>query len=153
MESSVGANIVRAIRSLNRQKTAPPKKHPGITTIGFAVPKSRFTSCGTAIPTKDTGPAKAVTQADRMLESRISSARNRFTFTPRLLAYSSPSWYALMGFAIQNDSTNTGITTAVITRTWSQVVPEKLPMDQLWRFTIFESSANVTIKSVAAEQI
>lgn len=92
MESSVGANIVRAIRSLNRQNTAPPRKLPGIMTMGFAVPNIRFTSCGTAMPTKDTGPAKAVTQADKMLESRISSARNRFTLTPRLLAYASPSW-------------------------------------------------------------
>ena len=32
-------------------------------------------------------------------------------------------------------------------------VSKKLPMDQLWRFTILESSAKVTIKSVAAEQI
>ena len=35
----------------------------------------------------------------------------------------------------------------------SMEMPEKLPMDQLWRFTILESSAKVTIKSVAAEQI
>ena len=33
------------------------------------------------------------------------------------------------------------------------VIPEKLPRDQLCRFTISASSANVTTKSVTAEQI
>ena len=37
--------------------------------------------------------------------------------------------------------------------TCSQEVPEKLPKDQLCRLTISESSANVTRKSVTAEQI
>ena len=40
----------------------------------------------TAMPTKDTGPAKAVTQADRMPESRIRAARKRRMFTPMLCA-------------------------------------------------------------------
>ena len=44
-------------------------------------------------------------------------------------------------------------TTAVMTLTFSQEVPEKLPMDQLWRLTMLASSANVTTKSVMAEQI
>ena len=34
-----------------------------------------------------------------------------------------------------------------------QPMPEKLPLDQLCRFTMLLSSANVTMKSVAAEQI
>ena len=42
---------------------------------------------------------------------------------------------------------------AVITRTLSQVMPEKLPIDQLCRFTMSASSAKVTTKSVIAEQI
>ena len=58
MESSVGANNVLASRSLNRQKTAPPRKHPGITMIGFAVLKSCRITWGTAIPTNETGPGK-----------------------------------------------------------------------------------------------
>ena len=44
-------------------------------------------------------------------------------------------------------------TTGTMVRTFSQLVPEKLPRDQLWRFTMLESSAKVTIKSVMAEQI
>ena len=35
-------------------------------------------------------------------------------------------------------------TTTLITFTLSRVIPEKLPLDQLWRFTISASSANVT---------
>ena len=41
-------------------------------------------------------------------------------------------------------------TTQVITRTLAQPMPEKLPMDQLWRFTMFWSSAKVTANSVTA---
>ncbi len=37
MLSSVGANIVRASRSQNRQQTLPPRKQPGIIRIGFDV--------------------------------------------------------------------------------------------------------------------
>ena len=43
--------------------------------------------------------------------------------------------------------------TMLITPTLSQVMPEKLPLDQLCRFTMSESSANVTTKSVIAEQM
>ena len=81
MESSVGENNVLASRSLNRQNTAPPRKHPGITTMGFAVLNSCLIIWGTAIPTKETGPAKAVTVAERMLDNRISSIRNRLILT------------------------------------------------------------------------
>ena len=49
MESSVGENNVLASRSLNRQNTAPPRKHPGITTMGFAVLNSCLIIWGTAI--------------------------------------------------------------------------------------------------------
>ena len=44
-------------------------------------------------------------------------------------------------------------TAAVMTPAFSQLMPEKLPMDQLCRFTISASSAKVTIKSVTAEQM
>ena len=37
--------------------------------------------------------------------------------------------------------------------TFSQLMPEKEPRDQLCRFTMLESSAKVTRKSVSAEQM
>jgi len=88
--SSVGENRVRAIRSQNVQNTAPPRKVAGITMMGRDVPSSFFTRNGTAIPTNDIGPANAVTQAERMLEQRISTTLNVCTFTPTLFAYVSP---------------------------------------------------------------
>ena len=81
MLSSVGAKTVLAIRSQNRQNTAPPRKQAGITRIGFAVFRRLFAMWGTAIPTKEIGPAKAVTQAERILESRIRRIRNSLIFT------------------------------------------------------------------------
>ena len=75
MLSSVGANAVLAIRSQNRQNTAPPRKHPGMINNGLDVFIRLFTRCGTAIPTKEIGPAKAVTQADRTLDNKISATR------------------------------------------------------------------------------
>ena len=55
--SSVGANTVLAIRSHSRQNTLPPRKQAGIIRIGLFVPKILFVNCGTAIPTKEIGPA------------------------------------------------------------------------------------------------
>ena len=43
IDSSVGAKTVLAIRSHIRQKNDPPRKHPGIRTIGFEVLKRDFT--------------------------------------------------------------------------------------------------------------
>ena len=40
MESSVGANRLRAIRSHSKQKAAPPRQQPGSTASGFALPSS-----------------------------------------------------------------------------------------------------------------
>ena len=57
MLTSVGANAVLAIRSLARQNAAPPRKQPGIMRRGFAVPRRHFTKWGTAMPTKEMGPA------------------------------------------------------------------------------------------------
>ena len=88
--SSVGEKTVLAIRSQPIQKTAPHKKDTGIMKIGFDDLRSTLHMCGTAMPTKEMGPAKAVTQADRMLERRIRSTRKRLTWTPRLWAYPSP---------------------------------------------------------------
>lgn len=82
MLSSVGANSVLAIKSQNRQKTPPPRKHPGIIRIGFDVRKRFFTKWGAAIPTKDTGPAKAVMQADKMLDKTTKATRNRRMLIP-----------------------------------------------------------------------
>lgn len=39
MLTSVGAKTVRAMRSQNRQNTAPPRKQPGIIKMGLAVRK------------------------------------------------------------------------------------------------------------------
>lgn len=58
MESSVGANTVLAKPSQNSVIIAPPRKQPGISKSGFAVFIAVFTRCGTAIPTKEIGPAK-----------------------------------------------------------------------------------------------
>lgn len=86
MLNSTGENKVLAIRSQKLQNTAPPKKQAGIIITGFVVLNRLFTNWGTAIPTKDTGPAKAVTQAERILETRIRARRNAFMFTPMLAA-------------------------------------------------------------------
>ena len=40
---------------------------------GLDVPKLLFIRNGTAIPTKEIGPAKAVTVADKILESKINA--------------------------------------------------------------------------------
>ena len=82
MLSSVGANNVLAIRSQNRQNTPPPRKQAGIIRMGLDVLKRFFTKWGAAILTKDTGPAKAVIQADKMLDKTTSAARNRRIWIP-----------------------------------------------------------------------
>lgn len=82
MLSSIGAKMLRAIRSHTRQNTAPARKEEGMTISGFEVWRRLFVRKGTAIPTKETGPAKAVTVAERMLERRISTGRKSFVFTP-----------------------------------------------------------------------
>ena len=86
IESSVGANMLRAMRSHSRQKAAPPRQHPGSTTSGLALPNSCLTRWGTAMPTKEMGPAKAVTQAASRLESSTSSREKALTLMPTLRA-------------------------------------------------------------------
>ena len=61
-------------------------EHAGIILSGSAVRNSDFIRCGTAMPTKEIGPANAVTQAERTLESRISAARKLLIGTPRFCA-------------------------------------------------------------------
>ena len=53
MFSSRGANAILAIRSHIIQKTAPPRKVPGMMISGLDVPKLLFIRNGTAIPTKE----------------------------------------------------------------------------------------------------
>ena len=65
--SSVGANIILASKSQNRQNTAPPKKQAGIIYIGFVLFSMLFTMCGTAIPTNDIGPANATIHEESRL--------------------------------------------------------------------------------------
>ena len=86
MLSSVGEKAVRAMKSQSRQNTAPPRKQAGSMTSGLAVPNIAFIKWGAAMPTKDTGPAKAVTQAERMLESRNSQIRRARMWTPMFWA-------------------------------------------------------------------
>ena len=58
-----------------------------------------------------------------------------------------------MGLDSRKDRASPAPTTRAIRPTFSQLVPEKLPRDQLWRLTMLESSAKVTTKSVTAEQM
>ena len=84
--SSVGENAVLAIRSQNTQNTAPHRQEAGMTSAGRLVFSRERTIWGTAIPTKEMGPAKAVTQAESRLERIISRARKSLTLMPRLRA-------------------------------------------------------------------
>ena len=83
---SIGANMTLASRSLNIQKTEPARKEAGISNTGLEDPSDCLIRKGTAIPIKETGPAKAVTQADRRLEMSIMSNLQLFTSTPTLPA-------------------------------------------------------------------
>ena len=80
--SSVGAIQVLASRSQNRQNTLPPKKHAGIMSNGFVVPNSLRISCGTAIPTKEIGPANATIHAESTLDNTTRRIRRVLIFTP-----------------------------------------------------------------------
>ena len=58
-----------------------------------------------------------------------------------------------MGFASSMEQPRAKATVSEAVRTLPQLIPEKLPRDQLWRLTMLESSAKVTRMSVIAEQI
>ena len=84
--TSVGANTVLAMQSQTRVIRAPVRKQPGIIMSGEVVRVMRLTRCGTAMPTKDIGPANAVTVAASRLDNRISMIRRSLIFTPILRA-------------------------------------------------------------------
>ena len=86
MDSSVGEKRLLAIRSLKRQNALPIRKDAGMITLGLPDLKSSLATCGIAIPTKDTGPAKAVTVAERILDNIISAVLKALTFMPRVVA-------------------------------------------------------------------
>jgi hypothetical protein len=86
MLSSVGAKAVLAMSSQTRVMILPPIKQAGIMIIGFAVFNNPLIICGTAIPTNDIGPAKAVTVADNRLETSISKILKARISTPILRA-------------------------------------------------------------------
>ena len=86
MLTSAGAKRSLAIPSQKAVIIAPPRKEAGIKIKGFDVLKALFTRWGTAIPTKETGPANAVTQADKRLEIKIRKNLSMGTFTPMFLA-------------------------------------------------------------------
>ncbi len=58
-----------------------------------------------------------------------------------------------MGLERQNAAASAGSTTQAAARTLPQVMPEKLPCDQLWRLTMLLSWAKATTNSVTAEQM
>lgn len=86
MLSSRGEKIVLASKSHKIQKIEPSIKEAGIITIGLEVKKNLFAKNGTAMPTKEIGPANAVTVAESRLESRIRIGRKILVLTPIVLA-------------------------------------------------------------------
>ena len=58
-----------------------------------------------------------------------------------------------MGLAMPNTASTPTATMAEAAPTFCQVMPEKLPCDQPWRFTMSDSRAKVMTKSVTAEQM
>ena len=114
---------------------------------------SFLTINGTAIPTKETGPANAVTMPDKRLDKSMIDICRALTFTPTLLAYTSPFLYAPIGFDTAHTIIDTiRIKTAANAASCSEV-PEKLPCDHPCIFTTEESPATLTIKSVTAVHI
>ena len=93
MLTSVGAKAVRGDQIAEQaERAAAEEGRRDDQMSGSAVPNRDFMRCGTAMPTKEMGPANAVTQADRTLESKISAVRNARRWTPMFCAYTSPSW-------------------------------------------------------------
>ena len=85
-ETSSGEKADRATVSQKSVTIAPRRNETGIITRGFIVLVRSLARCGTAIPTKDTGPAKAVTTADSRLEKIMRKKRSNLIFTPTLFA-------------------------------------------------------------------
>ena len=74
------------MRSQKTQKTAPHKNTQGMMYLGLEDLSRTLVMWGTAIPTKDTGPAIAVTQAESREETSSRITRKDFTGTPILAA-------------------------------------------------------------------
>lgn len=90
--SSTGEKSVRATRSHPQQNTAPESRHAGVTASGRDEPTASRARCGAAMPTNETGPAKAATQAESSPEVPTMARRSRRTSTPTPRANVSPSW-------------------------------------------------------------
>ena len=84
--SSVGENMLLAIKSLKRENMTPKRHAAGMMILGFSDLKIILAICGMAIPTKEMGPAKAVTVAERMLDTTIRVNLKRFISMPRVPA-------------------------------------------------------------------
>ena len=82
IDTSEGANKDLAARSQAVVTNAPKRKQPGIMIEGLLLPVRFFIRCGTAIPTKDMGPAKAVTVAAKRPDIRIRLMRSKIILTP-----------------------------------------------------------------------
>ena len=106
-------------------------KHTGIITEGEEVLTRLPVRCGTATPTKDIGPAKAVTEAASRLDVTISIILSAPTFTPILSAYAGPSLYALMGLIMHTAAAKQKRATALIIFTCVILIPFNDPIDQL----------------------
>jgi hypothetical protein len=127
--SSMGANITLAKRSLNIQNIAPARNAAGIRIIGFEDLSDCLIKNGTAIPIKETGPAKAVTHAAKRLDNIMINILHALTLTPTLFAYVSPSLNAsrlLLSVIVRINATKT-TTTEYLTP--AIFAPEKLPCD------------------------
>ena len=148
--NSDGAKTTREIKSQNKQKTDPNKNDPGMSTIGFDVFISIRMMCGTAIPTKEIGPANATTVAESMLDNTMIAILVKRIFVPIERAYPSPNWYAPIGFDRKNVARNAGNTITDMTITFSQPVTAKLPKFHVNRSSISSSSAKTMRRSVNA---
>ena len=84
--SSVGENMLLAIKSLKRANMTPKRHAAGMMVLGFSDLKIILAICGIAIPTKEIGPAKAVTVAESMLDTTISANLKRFISIPKVAA-------------------------------------------------------------------
>ena len=58
----------------------------GVNILGLEVLQVNRVKWGTAIPTKDTGPAKAVTHADKILDNVIRMILKALILIPILFA-------------------------------------------------------------------
>jgi len=84
--SSAGASSVLAPRSHKAVIIPPSKMVAGTRILLSEVRRESLAMCGTDIPTKATGPAKAVTTAVNMLDTKMMHILKNLIWTPMLLA-------------------------------------------------------------------